>query len=210
VGLGDSTGGAAIDHSRALSVHRQFQHHQRPAQLKFGGDVRKLVGDANSNNTPFGNIVFTRDITGNAAAAYMLGFPKNTQTPEGISVSGVNAWRFGPHFQDDWKVNDRLTLNLGIRYDLNLLPKDVNGVSRTLRFDLDPKGPVLWPPLGETHDLWIKEHKHVAPRLGFAYRVKNNWVVRGYGISPWPRISTMSTLWRPIRRTRAFNSPTRT
>jgi hypothetical protein len=198
VGLGDSTGGAAIDHSRAYQFIDNFSIIKGRHTLKFGGDVRKLVGDANSNNTPFGNIVFTRDITGNAAAAYMLGFPKNTQTPEGISVSGVNAWRFGPYFQDDWKVNDRLTLNLGIRYDLNLLPKDVNGVSRTLRFDLDPKGPVLWPPLGETHDLWIKEHNHVAPRLGFAYRVRNNWVVRGgYGIftlaTHFDNVNTLAT-----------------
>jgi hypothetical protein len=198
VGLGDSTGGAATDQSKAYQFIDNFSIIKGRHTLKFGGDVRKLVGDANSNNVPFGNIVFTRDITGNAAAAYMLGLPKNTQTPEGISISGVEAWRIGPYFQDDWKVNDRLTLNLGIRYDLNLLPKDLNGVSRTLRFDLDPKGPVLWPPLGQTQDLWIKEHKHVAPRLGFAYRVRNNWVVRGgYGIftlaTHFDNVNTLAT-----------------
>ena len=198
VGLGDSTGGAAIDLSKAYQFIDNFSLIKNRHTLKFGGDVRKLVGDANSNNTPFGNIVFTRDISGNAAAAYMLGFPKNTQTPEGISISGVEAWRIGPYFQDDWKVSARLTLSLGIRYDLNLLPKDVNGVSRTLRFDLDPKGPVLWPPLGEVHDLWIKEHKHIAPRLGFAYRVRNDWVVRGgYGIftlaTHFDNVNTLAT-----------------
>ena len=153
VGMGDSTGGAATDQSKAYQFIDNLSIIKGRHTLKFGGDVRKLVGDANSNNVPFGNIVFTRDIAGNAAAAYMLGFPKNTQTPEGISISAIHAWRIGPYFQDDWKVNDRLTLNLGVRYDLNLLPKDVNGVSRTLRFDLDPKGPVVWPAPGEVADL---------------------------------------------------------
>jgi hypothetical protein len=198
VGMGDSTGGAAIDHSRSYQFLDNFSLIKGRHTIKFGGDVRKLVGDANSNNTPFGNIVFTRDITNVAAAAYLLGFPKNTQTPEGITVSGIRAWRIGPYFQDDWKANDRLTLNLGIRWDLNLLPKDIFGVSRTLRFDLDPKGPVVWPPLYSSQDLWIKEHRHFAPRLGFAYRLRNTWVVRGgYGIftmaNHFDNINTLAT-----------------
>jgi hypothetical protein len=73
-------------------------------------------------------------------------------------------------------------VNLGVRYDLIDLPHEINAVSRTLRWDLGPQ-PVLWPAPGQQADLWINEHWHIAPRIGFAYRVDNKTVVRGgYGI----------------------------
>jgi hypothetical protein len=63
------------------------------------------------------------------------------------------------------------------------LPKEKNGVSRTLRFDLDPRGPVLWPEAGQIVDLWLNEYHYVSPRLGLAYRFRDKTVVRaGYGV----------------------------
>ena len=71
----------------------------------------------------------------------MLGYPRETLTPEGQPVSAVRQWRNFFYFQDDWRVTPKLTLNLGIRYDMLTLPKEINGNSRTLRFDLDPDRP---------------------------------------------------------------------
>ena len=81
-------------------------------------------------------------------------------------------------------MTPRLTVNLGLRYDHNLVPKDINGVSRTLRFDLDPSGPVLWPAPGEVVDeLYFNKQRHWAPRLGFAYQMSERLVFRGgYGV----------------------------
>ena len=81
-------------------------------------------------------------------------------------------------------MSPRLTVNLGVRYDHNQVPKDINGVSRTLRFDLDPSGPVLWPAPGEVVDqLYFNKHRHWAPRLGFAYQLNEKTVFRGgYGV----------------------------
>jgi hypothetical protein len=63
-----------------------------------------------------------------------------------------------------------------------LQPHEVNGVSRTLRFDMGAQ-PVLWPSLGQTPDLYFIDHWPVAPRFGFAYRIHQTWVIRGgYGI----------------------------
>jgi len=182
-GMGDSTGGEALDTNSTYQFVDNFSIIRGRHALKMGADIRRFQSDANTTNVPFGQLNFTRDISGNPVAAYLLGYPKTVQTPEGILLSGVRQWRNGFYFQDDWRVSSRLTLNLGIRYDLNLLPKDVNGTSRTLRFDLDPKGPILWPAPGEKADLFIKEHNHWAPRLGFAYRLRDNIVLRGgYGI----------------------------
>ena len=152
--------------------------------LKMGADVRRLMGDATSTNAPFGALDFTRDITGHAAAAFMMGYPRTARTPEGIPIGGIRQWRSGLFFQDDWRMTPRLTLNLGLRYDHNQVPKDINGVSRTLRFDLDPSGPVLWPGPGEVVDaLYFNKHRHWAPRVGGAYQMTDRLVFRGgYGV----------------------------
>jgi len=183
LGMGDSAASSNLDNSRSyqwvdnLSVIRG--HHS----MKMGVDVRRLLDDATTNNWPFGQISFTNDISGFSAAAFMLGFPKTTLTPEGVPISGARQWRSAFYYQDDWKISQSLTLNLGVRYDLIGLPHEINGISRTLRFDLNPTNPPLYPDPGKQGDLWINEYWHIAPRFGFAWRVNNSTAVRGgYGI----------------------------
>ena len=116
-------------------------------------------------------MTFTGDISGYSAAAFMLGFPRTTLSPEGVPISAIRQWRYGLYFQDDWKVTPNLTLNLGLRYDFPGQPHEINGVTRTLRFDLDPKGPVLWPEPGKMVDIYLGEYEYFGPRFGFAYRL---------------------------------------
>jgi outer membrane receptor protein involved in Fe transport len=183
-GFGDSTSGEGLDKSQTYQFVETVSWIKGAHGIKMGGDLRRMMGDATSTNSPFGQINFTRDIAGDAAAAFMLGFPRTSFSPEGIPVSGVRQWRYGLYVQDDWRVTQRLTVNLGVRYDRNFVPKDTNGVSRTLRFDLDPNGPVLWPQSGEVvDDLYFNKHLKWSPRLGAAYRLRDDLVLRGgYGI----------------------------
>lgn len=182
-GFGDSTGGEGIDLSQTYQFVDNLTLIRGKHAIKMGGDIRRLRGDATSTNAPFGALDFTRDISGHAAAAFMLGYPRTSRTPEGIPIGGIRQWRYGFYVQDDWRPTTKLTVNLGLRYDYNRPPKDVNGVSRTLRFDL-PGGPVLWPEPGEVVDeLYFNEQRRWAPRLGAAYQVNDRLVIRGgYGI----------------------------
>lgn len=143
-GFGDSTGGEGVDLSQTYQFVDNLTLIRGRHAVKMGADIRRLMGDATSTNAPFGALDFTRDITGHAAAAFMMGFPRVARTPEGIPVGDIRQWRSGLYFQDDWRMTPRVTVNLGLRFDHNQVPRDVNGVSRTLRFDLDPSGPVLW------------------------------------------------------------------
>jgi len=71
----------------------------------------------------------------------------------------------------------------GLRWNLPGQPHGVNGATRTLRFDLDPKGPVLWPDPGKVVDFYLGEYRDLGPRLGFEYRLLQRTVIRGgYGI----------------------------
>ncbi len=182
--MGDSVAGEGVDLSQTYQFVDTLTLIRGRHALKMGADIRRLMGDATSTNAPFGALDFTRDITGHAAAAFMMGYPRTAGTPEGIPIGGIRQWRHGLFVQDDWRVTPQLTVNLGLRYDHNQVPKDVNGVSRTLRFDLNPGGPVLWPGPGEVVDaLYFNEHRHWAPRLGAAYQLTDKLVFRaGYGV----------------------------
>ena len=73
---------------------------------------------------------------------------------------------FGGWAQDDWHLSDRLTLNLGVRYDV-----DTNAHAEKIEFR-------PWLPGNLPHDT-----NNVAPRLGFNYRLDDRTVVRGgYGL----------------------------
>jgi outer membrane receptor protein involved in Fe transport len=183
-GFGDSTSGEGLDKSQTYQFVDNLTLIRGHHALKMGADIRRMLGDATSTNAPFGALDFTRDIAGNAAAAFILGYPRTARTPEGIPIGGIRQWRNGLYLQDDWRMTPRVTVNLGLRYDNNRPPKDINGVSRTLRFDLDPRGPVLWPGPGEVVDeLYFDKHRHWAPRLGFAYQMNDRLVFRGgYGV----------------------------
>jgi outer membrane receptor protein involved in Fe transport len=182
LGMGDGAASSNLDDSRTYQVVDNFSVIRGAHSIKVGADLRRLRDDATTNNWPFGNMAFTRDIAGYGAAAYLLGYPRTTLTPEGVPISKVRQWRWAAYFQDDWKVTPNLTLNLGIRYDLFGQPHEINAVSRTLRWDLDPKGPILWPDAGKQADIYINEYKNISPRVGLAYRFGSKTVLRsGYG-----------------------------
>ncbi len=183
MGMGDSQASSNLDNSRTYQIVDNVSLIRGGHAMKVGADIRRLLDDATTNNWPFSNITFTGDISGYSAAAFMLGYPRTTLTPEGVPISKVRQWRYAFYFQDDWKATRNLTLNLGLRWDIPGQPKEINGVSRTLRFDLDSRGPVLWPNPGEVADFYFGEYRDFGPRFGFAYRLPKRMVVRGgYGI----------------------------
>jgi len=183
LGMGDSGAASNLDNSRTYQFVDNLTYIRGTHTLKVGADVRRLLDNATTNNTPFGSMAFTTDIANNAAAAYLLGYPRTILTPEGVPITASRQWRSAFYVQDDWKFNSKLTLNLGVRWDIFGVPKDINGNTRTLLFPAN-SAPTLYPAPGVVNDsLWDKNWKNLSPRVGLAYSLTPRTVIRsGYGI----------------------------
>jgi hypothetical protein len=183
LGMGEIAASSNIDNSRTYQWVNNLSVIKGRHALKFGGDIRYHLDEATTNNWPFGQLTFNRDISGLGAAAYMLGFPRETLTPEGVPLSDVRNWRFGIYAQDDWKATNRLTLNIGLRWDYFTLPQEKSIVTRFLSFCLP--GALRLVPDDPTTFLqpYLPEYNYWGPRFGLAYRISDKTVFRaGYGI----------------------------
>jgi hypothetical protein len=182
LGMGSDLAASNIDDSRTYQLVDDFTWTKGRHTVTVGADIRYLMDNATTNNWPFGQMNFTGDLTGNPAADYMLGYPRSSYTPEGVPITKSRQWRSAEYVQDNWKVRPDFTLNLGLRYDLFAPPIDVNGVTRTLDFSTNP--PTFTPAPGLLlHNIWSVSHKDFSPRIGFAYNVRPDLVVRAaYGI----------------------------
>src|SRR6185295_18563229 len=134
------------------------------------------------------------------------------QNAEGISSRFWRAADYSLFLQDDWKSSDRLTLNLGLRYDLNLPPYETRGALATFdpalyrpRMEVDASGNPVGPPIAgfvqagnviPQYDLpevpnvdkrvfTNLDSNNFGPRVGFAYApfASGRLVLRGgYGV----------------------------
>ena len=184
--MGDNDGGQAEDQSKTYQIVDNVSISHGRHFIKFGGELRKVDDNADTSNSSWGNETFNGGLTtsvsncgaGCAAADFLMGLPDTTLSPEGIPVNAIRQWRSALYIQDDWTVNSRLTLNIGVRWDWTQVPQDTSGVSRTLRFDL-PGGPVLWPVPGDVQPMYIHPQSPIEPRFGFAFKIDGKDVLRG-------------------------------
>ena len=179
IDVGSGTAASNLDDSRTYQIVDNFTWTRGQHTLIFGADIRHAQDNATTDNTPYGQLTFNGSETGFDGADFILGVPSSVITPEGVPLSMSRQWRDAVYFQDNWKVTPKLTLNLGLRYDLWVPPHDNLDTSRTLDFSTSPPTIVNLP-----NPIWKITHKNFAPRIGLAYGLPHNFVVRaGYGIT---------------------------
>jgi hypothetical protein len=172
--------------------------------MKFGFDaVRDRFNGNNINANTYGQYDFTSIYTGNGYADFLLGIPQTTTVTIPNPNRHLRGTIWGMYAQDQFKVSSRLTVNYGVRLELEQPYTDTKGALYTwnpatnglvvmdsgmsLVNPLFPKNiPITTASQAGYPTNLVQFNKHnFEPRLGFAYKPfhGDNTVIRGgYGI----------------------------
>jgi outer membrane receptor protein involved in Fe transport len=209
-------GGENVNHAHAADIYQVREDFSKVAgkhTMRMGADLA-----TNSMQDPVFCLCSTAFCSfqtsdletgagGSALASFLLGLPSSTfRGNEDIISDG--GWVDGFYFQDQWKVSDKLTLNLGLRYDITLIPssgRSENGSDQVGDFDLNNGTYILQktsPECSATQgapcipggtlppNVVVSKDGHILrntrdnfqPRFGFAYRLTSKTAIRGaYG-----------------------------
>ena len=148
--------------------------------LKLGVDVRQSICDQSQNFQTDPQVLFTANYTGLALADFLLGRP-NSFTQGSPNAGSPRTLEFAAYVQDDWKVSQRLTVNMGLRWDPWLPFSDLKhaisqfkpGEQSTL-YPTAPPGYVFPGDRGVSATSLSSRLNNWAPRLGFAYDLLGN------------------------------------
>lgn len=150
--------------------------------LNLGGEIQRVQSDLDLKVFQQGRIEliedfpdFDRDLNGRVddndllfAVTLRSGFPERS-----LLLPDTNNTYIAGFVQDDWRIHSHLTVNLGLRYELDT---DVNNVSRT-----DELNPLILPFLSGERK---RDKNNFAPRVGFNYSTSDMRTSfhAGYGI----------------------------
>ena len=187
--------------------------------FRIGGDVLRVQYYQPTNSNFNGTFTFNGKTTNDGVGDLLLGMMSSTSRKIGTVTNHIYSTNFGSYIQDDFKIHPNLTLNLGVRYEVQKTPYEkagqmtnfVPGIGKVIL-----TGTATVPNLasilastgltgqvglasnyGLPNSLVNTDYLNFAPRIGFAWRPfgNNRTVVRsGYGVFyTGSRLSAMRT-----------------
>ena len=178
-----------------LNVENRFQWsdnvswtHGKHA-FKWGADIRRARFDTVKGTPFFGQYIYGATFTSSTNAPgsglpfadFLLGDPSFVQGTPMLDWGRQRSIYAGGFMQDDWKVTRKLTLNLGLRYELFTQPVDARDLGSL--FNVQTGQYALPGKNGFSRAIVDGDHNNFGPRAGFAYQATSKLVLRGgYGL----------------------------
>lgn len=187
-GTGTSTGNRLgrqgrewYQHPDAWTAAARFNWYEGSHSMKFGAEMRGYFGEA-ARFEPI-NLVFNSALTANSSdspqvtttgnqwATFMLGAMDNQTSARLVPLQTPNLLGYAAYIQDDWRLNDRLTFNFGLRWEYEPGPVDPD-YRLSQRLDLTSPIPemVAAPPTMPANALSLMASK------GYSYTYNGAWV----------------------------------
>jgi Carboxypeptidase regulatory-like domain/TonB dependent receptor len=191
--LGDGNFLPIIDIDNTFQYQGAVTINRGAHNIKVGASLIRRQALNQQNNYGIGSWSFnpianpatgTTDATG--LAALLQGHFQQLQRSNSLVPPHYRTWEPSFYIQDDWHATSKLTLNLGVRYDIFTPFTDANNALS----NFDPRtGAIIVAgqngvnDYAGLHTTWT----NVAPRIGFAYSFLTTWVLRGgFGMSYVP------------------------
>lgn len=178
----------------SMSFGGQYQWLQDNDTSLTGGTYLNL-NYSNNETATFTSGTTINTATGASYASFLIGAVDGGSLTDSRQVitTGARYFTFSPYFQDDWRVTDKLTVNLGLRWDIYSPFREVN--NRLSFVDPSLTNPITGTRgalnfAGDGTDkcncrtpvaIW---YKNFGPHVGFSYAIDPKTVIRGaFGIS---------------------------
>jgi hypothetical protein len=222
-GIGDNLAGNTTHsiysfqptYTRLMGKHSMRAGYDLRLYHEFGSGLGRQAGEYTNTN----GSAFTRQFDNSTAqnfldvAGFLLGYPTGGAIE--INATRLNdTWYHGMFVQDDWKVSERLTVNLGLRYEYegattDSMNRNVRGFdpSATLTITAAAEANYAANPIAQVAasafkvrgglqfatdqnpGFWNPDKNNIEPRAGFAYKLSDKTVVRGgWGVYTVPNI----------------------
>jgi hypothetical protein len=194
--------------AHSLRTGMEFRRYAETSTFFANDQTGQFVFDANWTRGPLDNSPTAPGSLGQSFAAFLLGLPTSGQIVRRASYDEASS-TYGFYIQDDWRVGPRLTLNLGLRYELEKALSEAD--TRSVRgFDADATQPIeaaaraalnsaaTGIPLdqfrikggltfagvnGEPSSLYETPKNNWMPRAGATFKLDEKTVLRaGYGV----------------------------
>src|SRR5580765_1132652 len=196
--------------NRSAELYENLLLDRGDHRFKFGAYVFRLAFNPVNPQAARGAFTYTGQWSGNAFADFLLGYPTSAQVGIGRADEHgrTNWWHF--YGQDDWRVRSNVTVNYGLRYEINGQMNDVynrlSAIDLTVpggRFVIasDDRGQMssaAQPLLAEiptpymtskdaswTPALLDPSYRRIAPRVGMAWSIsgrRDTVVTAGFGV----------------------------
>ncbi|HYP13477.1 MAG TPA: TonB-dependent receptor, partial [Bryobacteraceae bacterium] len=176
---------------RLIHLNDHFTKVQGRHVLKAGGEFRGERIFRRAARFSRGQMAFNRSFsedpnnrgrTGDGLADLLLGFASGGTLGNQNGETAVTR-NYSAFFQDDWKLSNRLTLNLGVRWDRFGPPSFKDTPVSRFNIDLENRQYTIEKPENESDCGCEHDNNNIAPRVGLAFQLTPRTVVRsGFGL----------------------------